>query len=68
MMMPIANTIGLATSRAATNTTARKSKRSPCSCLCVTMRKMFSTITIEPSTIMPKSTAPMDSKLAGIFA
>ena len=28
---------------------------------------MFSTITIEPSTIIPKSTAPMESRFAGIF-
>jgi hypothetical protein len=27
-------------------------------------RKMFSTITTAPSTRMPKSTAPMDSRLA----
>ncbi len=30
-------------------------------------RKMFSTITTAPSTRMPKSTAPMDSRLAEAF-
>src|SRR6267143_73488 len=68
MMISIENSVGRPTSTAASRIRLRRRSSSSASWsrnAAVSLRKMFSTTITAPSTMMPKSIAPSESRLAG---
>ena len=65
MMISIENSVGRPTSVAACSITSRRSSSRRFSPFSDRRCMMFSTMITAPSTMMPKSSAPSDSRLAG---
>ncbi len=66
MMINIENSVGLPTSIVASSMIFNRVRKSTSSRCSANLRNTFSTTITAPSTMMPKSIAPSDSRLAGI--